>query len=52
MNAKTVIIVISAITFTFSMFMPEKLPIDQLCRFTMFASSAKVTASSVTEEHI
>ena len=36
------------ITRTLAQPMPEKLPMDQLWRFTMFWSSAKVTANSVT----
>ena len=31
---------------------PEKLPRDQLCRFTISASSANVTTKSVTAEQI
>ena len=40
------------ITPASSMPMPEKLPIDQLCRFTMLESSAKVTTNSVTAEQM
>ena len=32
--------------------MPEKLPLDQLCRFTMLLSSANVTMKSVAAEQI
>ena len=39
-------------TFTFSQPMPEKLPRDQLWRFTMSASWAKVTTKSVTAEQM
>ena len=35
---------------TSSMLMPEKLPADQLCRFTMSASFANVIRKSVTED--
>ena len=42
----------AVITRTLSQVMPEKLPIDQLCRFTMSASSAKVTTKSVIAEQI
>ena len=33
-------------------YIPEKLPRDQLCRFTISASSAKVTTNSVIAEQI
>ena len=42
----------AAIVPTFSQVMPEKLPIDQLCRLTISESSAKVTRKSVTAEQI
>jgi hypothetical protein len=38
--------------FTCAMDIPAKLPSDQLCRFTIFESSAKVTAISVIAEQI
>ena len=38
--------------FTPSMEMPEKLPMDQLWRFTILESSAKVTIKSVAAEQI
>ena len=44
--------VTAAITRMFSQDIPEKLPMDQLCRFTMLASSAKVTTKSVTAEQM
>ena len=44
--------VTSAITRTLPQLVPEKLPSDQLCRFTMLESSAKVTAKSVMAEQI
>ena len=34
------------------MVVPEKLPIDQLCRFTMLESCAKATTISVTAEQM
>ena len=37
---------------TFSQLVPEKLPRDQLWRFTMLESSAKVTIKSVMAEQI
>ena len=42
----------TAIVFTLSQLMPEKEPRDQLCRFTMLESSAKVTRKSVSAEQI
>ena len=41
-----------AIVVTFSHFMPENEPFDQLCRFTMFESSANVTRKSVSAEQM
>ena len=41
-----------AMVFTFSQLMPEKEPRDQLCRFTMLESSAKVTRKSVSAEQM
>ena len=43
---------VTAMTRTFYQVMPEKLPMDQLWRFTMLASSAKVTTKSVTAEQM
>ena len=40
------------ITPTLSQVMPEKLPLDQLCRFTMSESSANVTTKSVIAEQM
>ena len=40
------------ITRILSQEMPEKLPIDQLCRLTILESSAKVMTKSVTAEQI
>ena len=40
------------INTTFSHVIPEKLPFDQLCKFTILASSAKVTTKSVIAEQI
>ena len=42
----------TAITATFSQDRPEKLPKDQLWRFTILESSAKVTTKSVMAEHM
>ena len=42
----------AVMTPAFSQLMPEKLPMDQLCRFTISASSAKVTIKSVTAEQM
>ena len=42
----------AAMVFTFSQLIPEKEPSDQLCRFTMLESSAKVTRKSVSAEQI
>ena len=42
----------TAIVFTLSQLMPEKEPRDQLCRFTILESSAKVTRKSVSAEQI
>ena len=39
-------------TPTLPQVMPEKLPKDQWCRFTMLASSAKVMTKSVTAEQM
>ena len=39
-------------TCTFPHEVPEKLPIDQLCRFTILESSANVTTKSVIAEQI
>ena len=50
--AVTVITTITLITFILSQLIPEKLPIDQLCRFTIFESLANVTQKSVIAEHI
>ena len=41
-----------AMTLTSSHEVPEKLPFDQLCRFTMLASSAKVIMKSVMAEQM
>ena len=43
---------VTAMTRTLDQVMPEKLPMDQLWRFTMLASSAKVTAKSVRAEQM
>lgn len=40
------------ITLTLSQEVPEKEPLDQLCKFTMLSSLAKVTTKSVIAEHI
>ena len=42
----------TAARYTLSQLIPEKLPIDQLCRFTILESSAKVITKSVTAEQI
>ena len=48
----TAITTTAMITLIFSQLTAPKLPIDQLCRFTIFESSANVTRNSVTAEHI
>ena len=42
----------AVITRTWSQVVPEKLPMDQLWRFTIFESSANVTIKSVAAEQI
>lgn len=42
----------AAITAVLPQLIPEKLPLDQLWRLTMLASSANVTTKSVTAEQI
>ena len=42
----------SAAAATLPQVMPEKLPMDQLCRLTMLESCAKATTISVTAEQI
>ena len=42
----------TAATTTPSQLVPEKLPSDQPCRFTISASSAKVMIKSVTAEQM
>ena len=42
----------AVMTLTFSQEVPEKLPMDQLWRLTMLASSANVTTKSVMAEQI
>ena len=51
-NADTAAATTAVITRTLSQLMPEKLPIDQLCRFTISASLANVTTKSVMAEQI
>ena len=42
----------AAAVATLPQVMPEKLPIDQLCRLTMLESCAKATTISVTAEQM
>ena len=42
----------AAAVATLPQVMPEKLPIDQLCRLTMLESCAKATTMSVTAEQM
>ena len=46
-TAKKVMPMVMAAMATLFQFMPEKLPLLQLCRFTISLSAAKVTTKSV-----
>ena len=52
MEPRNVAVTTRELIFTPSIEIPEKLPMDQLWRFTISASSANVTTSSVMAEQM